>query len=445
MEIKVKKPFDVYCIDGVKGLKKLEDKSVKLLYGSPPYPNADRNYGNWSSDNYLNKISPFIEAAIPKLRDDGFIVINIKANREKCTSTISSRRSLVVEKLAILMEEKFHLYCVDIEIWVKDNPVPTGVRCACQDAYEQNLWFSKSKKWTINLDAIRRPYQPASLKQYENSEYKPRLNGLPYVKKAKKIDPNPLGALPVNVIRGSVSCRMENHQAVQPIYLPTKYILATCKEGDLIVDPWSGSGTTGIAAVSNGCRYIGFDIFKEYVDLSLANIEKAWEDYKKHAKVGRERKELQDYFLDCLGENVLEHSETGFRPVEFDLQEGEIISKYRLYIFPATNPPGGRSIDEYKFNLNVPGQTRGTKGNFDWSDGRIVLLSAYVKDLDLFVLFDPLKHENFAWNSNVQMKMDVFAAALVNSIATFKKKNGEVIFACKSSKLSECIMMRRRK
>ena len=437
------KPFTVIHSDGVKGLKKLEDKSIKLLYGSPPYPNADRNYGNWDSANYIKKISPFIEAAIPKLRDDGFIVINIKANRERCTTHESSRRSLVVERLAILMEEQFHLYCVDIEIWVKDNPVPTGVRCACQDAYEQNLWFSKSKKWTINIDAIRRPYRAASLRQYENHDYKPRTNGLPYVKKQKKIDPNPLGALPVNVIRGSVSGRIENHQAVQPIYLPSKYVLATCKEGDLVVDPWTGSGTTGIAAVTYGCEFIGFDIYEEYVNMANENIEKAWEDYKRHARVGQERKILQDYFIECISENVTFHSETGFRPVELDIENGDLISKYRLYIFPATNPPGGRSLDEYKFNLNVPGQVRGTKGNFDWSEDRIVLLVAYVKDIDVFVFFDPHKHEDFAWNSNVQMKVEVFAEALGKGIGKYKKKNGETIYACKSGKVLECIEIRK--
>lgn len=439
------KPFDILCMDGAEGLKKLEDKSIKLLYGSPPYPNADRNYGNWSSDVYLDKISPFIENALPKLRDDGFIVINIKANREKCTSKISSRRSLVVEKLAIMMEEKYNLYCVDIEIWVKDNPVPTGVRVACQDAYEQNLWFSKSKKWTINLDAIRRPYQEASLKHYENSEYKPRSNGLPYVKKTKKIDPNPLGALPINVIKGSVSCRIENHQAVQPIYLPQKYILATCQNGDLVVDPWSGSGTTGIAAVTNGCKYIGFDIFEEYANLSRSNIDKAWEDYKKHARVGYERKVLQDYFINCVEQNVTFHSETGLRPVELDIEEEGLITQYRLYIFPATNPPGGRSSDEYKFNLTVPGQAPGQKGNFDWSDERIVLLVAYVKEYDVFVFFDPFKHENFACNSNIQMKVEVFADAIAKGITESKKKNGEIIFACTSKNLLSCIHLRKNK
>lgn len=272
--------FENYMIrqmDGAKGLSLLPDKSVKLIYGSPPYPNAKRNYGNWKEEEYIERITPFIEAAIPKLSDDGFLVINVKANRTRPKRGNSSKRSLVVEKLAILLEEKWNLSCVDIEIWVKENPVPTGLRSACQDAYEQNLWFSKSPSWRINYDAIRRPYSESSLDRYRNQEYKPRANGLPYVKKAHRIKPNPKGALPINVISGSVSGQIVDHQAVQPSYLPEKYILASTKEGDLVVDPWLGSGTTGVAAIRNGRKFCGFDIKEEYVELAKANIDKAIE------------------------------------------------------------------------------------------------------------------------------------------------------------------------
>lgn len=139
--------YQIYCKDGSVGLESLPDKSIKLIYGSPPYPNADRNYGTWKSDEYIDKMAPFFDAAQRKLTDDGFLVINVKANREKPVHGGSTRRSLIVEKMAILLEEKWKFYCVDIEIWIKENPVPTGLRSACQDAYEQNLWFSKSPKW----------------------------------------------------------------------------------------------------------------------------------------------------------------------------------------------------------------------------------------------------------------------------------------------------------
>ncbi len=267
------KDYLIRCIDGSKGMLQLPEQSVKLLYGSPPYPNAERNYGVWHSADYIGKMSPFIDAAKRLLRPDGFLVINVKANREKASKIASSKRSLVVEKLAILLEEKWELHCVDIEIWVKENPAPTGLRVACQDAYEQNLWFSVSPKWTIDIDAIRRPYESHSVQTYMEYEYKPRSNGLTYVRKNKMIQPNPLGALPKNIISGGVSARAQDHQAVQPLYLPEKYIKATTAEGDVILDPWMGSGTTGVAALQLKRKFVGFDIMPEYVDLSKKRLD----------------------------------------------------------------------------------------------------------------------------------------------------------------------------
>ncbi len=141
---------------------------------------------------------------------------------------------------------------------------------ACQDAYEQNLWFSKSPKWSIDLDSIRRPYESHSVKTYGEYEYKPRSNGLSYVRKNKMIQPHPIGALPKNIISGGVSARIGSHQATQPLYLPEKYIKATTNEGDLVVDPWLGSGTTGYAALSLKRKFIGFDVVESYVTESEA-------------------------------------------------------------------------------------------------------------------------------------------------------------------------------
>lgn len=270
-----KNGFAIRCIDGAQGMSLLPDHSIKLLYGSPPYPNAERDYGIWKSSEYIDKISPFIDVAILKLREDGFLVINVKANREKATSKYSSKRSLIIEKLALLLEQRWGLHCVDIEIWVKENPAPTGLRVACQDAYEQNLWFSVSPKWTINIDEIRRPYESHSIQTYETYEYKPRSNGNTYVRKNKVIAPNTLGALPKNIISGGVSARIDDHPATQPLYLPEKYIKAVTKENDLVVDPWLGSGTTGCVALSLGRHFVGFDIVPEYVtqaELRLRSI-----------------------------------------------------------------------------------------------------------------------------------------------------------------------------
>ncbi len=281
-KIDLERQYSVMCIDGAKGLALLPDKTIKLVYGSPPYPNADRDYGMWRSSEYIKKIAPFIDQAADKLRDDGFLVINVKANRERHKSNLNTTRSLVIEKFAIMLEEHWNLHCVDIEIWLKDNPVTTGLRVACQDAYEQILWFSKTNPWQINLEDIRRPYSEGTFKKYESLEYKPRGNGLSYVRKSKKIQPNPNGALPLNVIKGAVMAGKSEHQARQPGYIPEKYIKATTAPGDLVVDPWMGTGTTGIEAVTLERRFIGFDIYESFVNVAEREIGQAIE-YKQQS------------------------------------------------------------------------------------------------------------------------------------------------------------------
>jgi len=419
-------PFVVQCNDGAEGmLSELEDNSVKLIYGSPPYPNADRNYGNWHSDEYIEKITPFIDAAVQKLRPDGFLVINIKANRERQKTGINSRRSLVVEKLALMLEEHWHMYCVDIEIWIKDNPVPTGLRVACQDAYEQILWFSKSGRWKINIDAIRRPYNEESLRSYAQNTYKPRGNGLSYVRKEKRITPNLKGALPLNIIRGSVSGKQGIHQAVQPGYIPQKYIKACTKPNDIVVDPWVGSGTTGVEAVALYRRFYGFDINKDYVAIANEAINESYEAAMIKSRLTQSRIQLQQYFLSKLGDALVEHSDVEERPLLVTI---EIPFKITLtvYLFPSTNPPGGRALNEYKFNLSVPSQKRGERGSFDRTFGDPLLVS-YIADYDVFAIYDAEKHQSFSLNANVQIRQEAALEAMLKNVATYKRSSGEIV------------------
>lgn len=63
-----------------------------------------------------------------------------------------------------------------------------------------------------------------------------------------------------------MSSRIVDHQATQPLYLPEKYIKACTDTGDLVVDPWMGSGTTGCAALSLSRLFTGFDLVEEYVE-----------------------------------------------------------------------------------------------------------------------------------------------------------------------------------
>jgi hypothetical protein len=158
------------------------------------------------------------------------------------------------------------------------------------------------------------------------------------------------------------------------------------------------------------------------------------------AKVSKQREIIQRKFVEALGSAVVSHSDFDERPLAVDITE-PIRTKLIVYIFPATHPPGRRSADEYKFNLAVPNQERGEKGNFDGSDG-IVVLASYEEDLDVFVLYDPEKHKNFAYNANVQCKSSLLYDALDNRVAFAKKNNGEALMAAKPEYLLQALRHR---
>lgn len=77
---------------------------------------------------------------------------------------------------------------------------------------------------------------------------------------------------PHNVLHLATECSNRNHSAAFPIELPTWFIKLFTKPGDMVLDPFLGSGTTAVAAIELGRRYIGIDTEADYVELSKERI-----------------------------------------------------------------------------------------------------------------------------------------------------------------------------
>ena len=91
--------------------------------------------------------------------------------------------------------------------------------------------------------------------------------------------------------------------------------------------------------------------------------------------------------------------------------------RVRVYVYNATNPPGGRPTAEHKIQLMVAGQRKGERANFDWSDVDLVLLCGYASECDVFVFWDASLHRDFAHSTNLQVKTaNVESAAATGSI-----------------------------
>ena len=112
--------------------------------------------------------------------------------------------------------------------------------------------------------------------------------------------------------------------------------------------------------------------------------------------------ELHDRFVAAVGPSALADASTD--------ASGELIvelrpplpSRVRVYIYNATDPPGGRSTPEHKIQLT--GQRRGERGELDWSGVDFVLLCGYAAEHDVFVFWDAALHIDFAYSKNLQVR-----------------------------------------
>ncbi|GJO50191.1 methyltransferase [Mycobacterium marinum] len=163
-------------------------------------------------------------------------------------------------------------------IWHKPNSMPESVQDRLSGRYEHVFLFAKSRRYWFDLDAIREPHAEVSIKRAAPHRTPPGRSareGVPYdgISAAQTLrldqmnhpggrNPGDVWTLPTQPFPGA-------HFAAFPPALPTRCILAGCKPGGTALDPFNGSGTTGLAAQRTGRRYIGIDISAEYLDLTL--------------------------------------------------------------------------------------------------------------------------------------------------------------------------------
>jgi len=160
-------------------------------------------------------------------------------------------------------------------VWHKPNGMPTSVTDRLATKYEMVFMFSKSTRYWFNLDAVRQPAK-SSPEEYARAGKSVRanhrlgeINGSKIGAKSFAADMNPLGVNPGDVWTIATQPFSEAHFATFPLAIPSRAIQAGCKPGGTVLDPFSGSGTTGLASANHDRKYIGIDINIEYLDLSL--------------------------------------------------------------------------------------------------------------------------------------------------------------------------------
>jgi DNA modification methylase len=178
-------------------------------------------------------------------------------------------------------------------IWNKPNAMPESVTDRLSGRYEMVFMFSKAQRYWFDLDPIREPlaYAPGpDLPAIADDpiRYAPGVKGQTgrAITGRRRTFTDNGGRNPGDVWNINTQPFSAAHFAVMPSQLAQRCIVAGCKPGGTVLDPFSGSGTTGLAAQRTGRRYIGIDLNAEYLDLSLkTRLHDAALDFEETADV----------------------------------------------------------------------------------------------------------------------------------------------------------------
>ncbi len=246
-------------------LVKLQDNSVDLIVTSPPYADQRKGtYGGIHPDKYVEWFLPISKELLRVLKPTGTFVLNIK---EK---VVEGERSTYVMELIIAMRKQGWLWTEEF-IWHKKNCYPGKWPNRFRDAWERLLQFNKDKKFNMYQEEVMVPmgdWKKSRLKNLSDTD-KIRDNSKVGSGFGKNIS-NWLDrdkAYPTNVLHLATECNNKNHSAAFPQELPEWFIKLFTKEGDTILDPFMGSGTT-IEVAKKMLRYsIGIEIIPEHFDM----------------------------------------------------------------------------------------------------------------------------------------------------------------------------------
>ncbi|MDO8572923.1 MAG: site-specific DNA-methyltransferase [bacterium] len=267
---KAKIKADVILGDSLDVLKTMSDNSIDLVVTSPPYADQRKStYGGIHPDEYVEWFLPIASELLRILQPTGTFVLNIK---EKVSN---GERHTYVMELIIAMRKQGWLWTEEF-IWHKKNCFPGKWPNRFRDSWERLLQFNKTKDFNMYQDEVRVPmgdWAKTRLKNLSETDKK-RDNSKVGSGFGKNVS-NWVGrelAYPTNVLMMATESSNKKHSAVFPKELPSWFIKLFTKPGDVVLDPFLGSGTTSIAAFQLDRNSVGIEIQEEYHKLAINNI-----------------------------------------------------------------------------------------------------------------------------------------------------------------------------
>jgi DNA modification methylase len=291
-----------YLGDSLALLSRLPDKSVNAVVTSPPYAlHFKKAYGNASKSDYVAWMLPFAREVFRVLRDDGSFILNIGGSYNAGAPT----RSLYHFKLLIALVEEVGFHLAQECFWYNPAKMPVPAewvnvrRIRVKDSVEYVFWLSKTEWPKANNRAMLKPYSP-DMERLIRRGVRATTRPSGHAIKASFSSGDPGGAIPSNLLEPSdldalsspedllrfgnnaandqytMKCKaagIKIHPARFPAALPEFFLKLVTEPGDVVVDPFAGSNTTGAVAERLQRRWIAMDQVEEYLAASKFRFE----------------------------------------------------------------------------------------------------------------------------------------------------------------------------
>lgn len=243
----------------MEGLKQLDNESIDLTVTSPPYDDL-RTYNGYSFD-FEN-----IAKELYRVTKDGGVVVWIVADKTKNGSETGTS----FKQALFFKEIGFNLH--DTMIYEKNNPTPQKSN-RYQPCFEYMFVLSKGKPKTFNPILEEKKYiENRKNKMYNKSQNGNQIQHEYQSGNNMKLKHN-IWKYNVGLYHSSSDKEAFKHPAIFPEQLVADHIISWSNKGDIVLDPFMGSGTTAKMAILNKRKYIGFEISTEYCDISNKRIQ----------------------------------------------------------------------------------------------------------------------------------------------------------------------------
>jgi len=292
--------------DSLEMLGRIPAGSISLVFTSPPYAlHFKKEYGNAHKRDYVRWFIPFASQILRILRDDGSFVLNIGGSYNEGMPT----RSLYHFHLLVALVEEVGFHLAQECFWYNPAKMPmpaewvTVRRIRVKDSVEYVWWFSKTPWPKASNVRVLREYSPDMIRLSRRG-VKPTVRPSGHVIRDSFDKLAAGGAIPPNVVenelrdlleapipetmlkfgnnaandgyaRRSKELGLKMHPARFPAALPEFFIRLLTDQGDIVVDPFAGSNTTGVVAEGLQRRWIAMERVPEYLEASKVRFERS--------------------------------------------------------------------------------------------------------------------------------------------------------------------------